>query len=72
MGSAAEYFTDTTSAGYPILEYARAVKRTNQGGYNLGFINSTGQIAKISGQRGLVDPDTPAEVRTRKGFDGKD
>lgn len=60
------------SAGYPILGYARAVERSKQGGYNIGFINSTGQIAAISGHRGLIDPDTPEEARTRVGYDGKD
>ncbi|TIB80952.1 glycoside hydrolase family 16 protein [Wallemia mellicola] len=59
-------------AGYPILGYARAAERSKQGGYNIGFINSTGQIAAISGHRGLIDPDTPEEARTRVGYDGKD
>ncbi|TIB38904.1 hypothetical protein E3P86_01376 [Wallemia ichthyophaga] len=61
-------------AGYPILDYAREVQRTTNGGYNLGFINSTGQTAVIGGMhmRGLVDPDTPASAHHRVGYDGQE
>ena len=60
------------SAGYPILGYVRSVERSRQGGYNIGGVNATGQIAAMSHQRGLIDPDTPKDVYTRTGFDGKE
>ena len=48
--------------------------RIEQGGingwsYNLGGINATGQ--RPAQPRELIDPDTPLEVYTRTGFDGK-
>lgn len=48
--------------------------RIEQGGingwsYNLGGVNATGQ--RPAQPRELIDPDTPLEVYTRTGFDGK-
>ena len=58
-------------AGYPIITfYTEAHPKTN-GGYNLGGINSTGQVPQISNFPSVVDPDTPANVYTRTGFDGQ-
>lgn len=44
--------------------------KTN-GGYNLGGINSTGQVPHISNFPSVVDSDTPRSVYTRTGFDGE-
>lgn len=61
----------TLFAGYPIITfYTRTVQKTN-GGYNLGGINSTGQIPKISNFFSVVDADTPQSSYTRTGFDGE-
>lgn len=38
-------------------------------GFNLGGVNASGQM--FSGMRGLIDPDTPAEVMERMSADGK-
>lgn len=52
----------------------REASRLEQGGmngwsYNLGGINATGQ--RPAQPRELIDPDTPLDVYTRTGFDGK-
>lgn len=36
------------------------------GGFNLGGINATGQVPQIAGNWGLIDVDTPQEVRTKQ------
>lgn len=55
-------------AGYPILSHFLAKsKLSNQGGFNLGGINATGQVPTFS-NFGLIDPDTPKEAYTRSGF----
>lgn len=55
-------------AGYPILSHFLTKKFTNQGGFNLGGINATGQVAKIPGNWGLIDLDTPKDVYTKKSY----
>ena len=37
------------SAGYPLVSHFTATRLTTLGGYNLGGINSTGQIPEMSG-----------------------
>jgi hypothetical protein len=37
------------SAGYPLISHFTATRLTTLGGYNLGGINSTGQIPEMSG-----------------------
>ncbi|TIA71747.1 hypothetical protein E3P91_02375 [Wallemia ichthyophaga] len=59
-------------AGYPILSRFRDTEPVNDGGYNLGGINATGQVPVLPGVRGLVDEDTPDSVKHRVGTDGKD
>lgn len=39
--------------------------------YNIGGINSTGQVPKIDGLPSLIDANTPASALTRTGYDGK-
>ncbi|TIC00650.1 concanavalin A-like lectin/glucanase [Wallemia mellicola] len=58
-------------AGYPILSFFRDQGQTTEGAYNLGGINATGQIPVLPGVRGLVDDDTPEDVKHRVGYDGK-
>lgn len=38
------------------------------GGFNFGGINASGQVPDIPGNWGLVDKDTPAEVRTKADY----
>jgi len=60
-------------AGYPIIAYTTSNKNgvgANTPGYNLGGINSTGQVPLITGLPQLIDPDTPSSAMTRTGYDG--
>ncbi|KIM41999.1 glycoside hydrolase family 16 protein [Hebeloma cylindrosporum] len=51
-------------AGYPIASHFLEKKQTNQGGFNLGGINASGQIPDFTAHVGLIDPDTPKSVYT--------
>ncbi|KAF9007051.1 glycoside hydrolase family 16 protein [Cyathus striatus] len=55
-------------AGYPISTHFLRPKMTNQGGFGLGGINATGQIADIPGNFGLIDRDTPQEAYTKTSY----
>ncbi|TFK20343.1 glycoside hydrolase family 16 protein [Coprinopsis marcescibilis] len=56
--------------GYPVIMYATHERRKSSG-YNLGGINSTGQIPSI-GNFGLIDLDTPEEAYIKRSYkDGK-
>ncbi|TBU58246.1 SKN1-domain-containing protein [Dichomitus squalens] len=55
-------------AGYPVITYFTKTKQSYLGGFNLGVINSTGQIPNISGMRGLIDRETPEEVRIKTDY----
>lgn len=60
----------TLFAGFPIVTYyTRTVNRV--AGFNLGGINSTGQIPDLPGLPSLIDADTPTDVYSRTGSDGK-
>jgi len=59
-------------AGYPIITFYTRTSLSTNGAYNLGGINSTGQIPLISNFPNPIDEDTPTNVRTRTGFDGED
>ncbi|EMD40941.1 glycoside hydrolase family 16 protein [Gelatoporia subvermispora B] len=52
-------------AGYPIITYYTSNKLSNNGGFNLGGINATGQVPVIPGGYGLIDPHTPQEAYTK-------
>lgn len=39
------------------------------GGFNLGGINATGQVAAIPGNFGLIDLDTPQEAYTKASYE---
>jgi len=54
--------------GYPILSHFTEKKQSNQGGFNLGGINATGQIPDLPGNFGLIDKDTPREAYTLKSY----
>jgi hypothetical protein len=56
------------SAGFPILTHFLIKPQTTQGGFNLGGINATGQIADIPGNFGLIDRDTPEDVYTKQSY----
>ncbi|EIW64599.1 glycoside hydrolase family 16 protein [Trametes versicolor FP-101664 SS1] len=53
-------------AGYPIITYFMKQDPSFSGGFNLGGINATGQVPQIAGNWGLIDVDTPQEVRTKQ------
>lgn len=60
---------------YPIISFYTndgSASGRNTPGYNLGGINSTGQIPSIQGLPQLVDPDTPEDVFFKTGFDGEE
>lgn len=61
--------------GYPVISHVLSNNNASGGntaGYNLGGINATGQFPDIAGGLPrLIDPDTPASVMTRTGFDGQ-
>jgi hypothetical protein len=57
-------------AGWPIAASITASRGTTLGAYNLGGINSTGQVPFIPGMPSLIDSDTPQSVMARTGFDG--
>ncbi|KAJ2927210.1 hypothetical protein H1R20_g9884, partial [Candolleomyces eurysporus] len=52
----------TLFAGYPIFSHFTARKPSDMGGFNIGGINSTGQIPSFLGNYGLVDRETPADA----------
>lgn len=53
------------SACYPLITYFTKPKLSYLGGFNLGGINASGQVPEIPGNWGLVDKDTPEDVRTK-------
>ncbi|TKY84686.1 hypothetical protein EX895_006588 [Sporisorium graminicola] len=57
--------------GYPIISYFSRHHESTKGGYNLGGVNASGQIASIPGFRSsLIDPETPVDAMTRVSPDG--
>lgn len=58
----------TLFAGWPIITHFLSKKQTTQGGFNLGGINATGQIADIPGNWGLIDKDTPKDAYTKNSY----
>ena len=57
-------------AGYPIIKWVREDKKIGPG-FNFGGTNGTGQIPDLPNMPTLIDADTPQDVRTRIGTDGK-
>ncbi|KAI9631792.1 beta-glucan synthesis-associated [Dioszegia hungarica] len=58
-------------AAYPIASYYTSNSLGTNGAYNLGGINSTGQIPQITNFRPVIDVDTPQSAMTRTGYDGQ-
>ncbi|KAL5508476.1 hypothetical protein ACEPAH_6095 [Sanghuangporus vaninii] len=57
-------------AGYPIVSHFTSNSLSTLGGFNIGGINASGQIASI-GNFGLIDSDTPKEAYTKTSwYDG--
>ena len=56
------------SPGFPLLTHFLVKKQTNQGGFNLGGTNATGQVPNITGNYGLIDRDTPVSAMTKKSY----
>jgi hypothetical protein len=50
------------------MSHFTSKKQSNQGGFNLGGINATGQIPALPGNFGLIDKDTPKEAYTLSSF----
>ncbi|KAG7446496.1 glycoside hydrolase family 16 protein [Guyanagaster necrorhizus] len=50
--------------GYPVASYVTSRGLSNQGGFNLGGLNASGQVPDIPGNFGLIDLDTPREAYT--------
>lgn len=58
-------------AGYPLLSWILSKQMTTLGGYNLGGINSTGQVMETA--FALIDSTTPQEAMTYRSMeDGSD
>jgi beta-glucanase (GH16 family) len=53
---------------FPIFSHLSKKKLTQQGGFNLGGTNATGQIPSIPGNRGVIDVDTPREAHTKASY----
>ncbi|KAH9944284.1 beta-glucan synthesis-associated protein [Epithele typhae] len=58
----------TLFAGYPLITYFTEHKQSNLGGFNLGGTNASGQVPDISGNWGLIDDETPEDVRTKTDY----
>ena len=61
----------TLFAGYPVITYLGRTTEASNVGYNLGGINGSGQVPDLPGLPQLMDPETPSNVKTRTGYDGK-
>lgn len=63
-------------AGYPIIDsyWRKASNANSPPGFNLGGLNSSGQVPEIPHFPDLIDPDTDPVVRNtpHKGYDGND
>ncbi|RDX55786.1 glycoside hydrolase family 16 protein [Lentinus brumalis] len=54
--------------GYPVVTYFTKPKLTTMGGFNFGGINASGQVPDIPGNWGLIDKDTPEEVKWKEDY----
>ncbi|TFK30804.1 beta-glucan synthesis-associated protein [Coprinopsis marcescibilis] len=57
----------TLFAGYPIISHFTAHPLSTMGGFNVGGINSSGQIPNM-GNWGLIDLDTPKDAYTKSSY----
>ncbi|KAF8893334.1 glycoside hydrolase family 16 protein [Infundibulicybe gibba] len=51
--------------GYPVSTYFTRIPLSNQGGFNLGGLNASGQVPFLTGGWGLVDVDSPVEAHIK-------
>ncbi|EIN14053.1 beta-glucan synthesis-associated protein [Punctularia strigosozonata HHB-11173 SS5] len=58
----------TLFAGYPLITYFTRTKQSNQGGFNLGGTNATGQVPSMPGNWGLIDLETPKDAYYKSAF----
>ncbi|EIW86864.1 glycoside hydrolase family 16 protein [Coniophora puteana RWD-64-598 SS2] len=58
----------TLFAGYPLISYFTKQELSNNGGFNFGGINASGQIPTIPNNFGLIDVDTPSSAHNFKSF----
>ncbi|KAJ7644331.1 glycoside hydrolase family 16 protein [Roridomyces roridus] len=59
-------------AGYPIISGLSGTHTSLSGAFNLGGINSTGQVPALTNFPSLIDADTPSDAYSRTGItDGK-
>ena len=56
------------SAGYPIITYVTSTTQSYSGAFNLGGTNASGQVPEMNGNFGLIDLDTPEDVRTKADY----
>ncbi len=56
------------SAGYPLITFFTKHPLSTLGGFNLGGINATGQIASIPGNWALIDKDTPQSAYSKPSY----
>ncbi|KAG8862814.1 hypothetical protein FRB96_000824 [Tulasnella sp. 330] len=54
----------TLFAGFPIISHYTHIAMGTNGGYNLGGVNSSGQIPSMPGNWALIDLDTPKDAYT--------
>ncbi|KAI1794793.1 glycoside hydrolase family 16 protein [Ganoderma leucocontextum] len=57
-------------AGYPIIDHY-IHEPPKIAGFNLGGVNGSGQVPQLANFPQLIDSDTPSNVRSRTGIDGK-
>ncbi|KAJ7169728.1 beta-glucan synthesis-associated [Mycena filopes] len=62
----------TLFAGYPVISHFTSNRPSFFGGFNVGGINSTGQVPEIAGNFGLIDVHTPKEAYTMTSFHDSD
>ncbi|EJU00032.1 glycoside hydrolase family 16 protein [Dacryopinax primogenitus] len=55
-------------AGFPIISFVQQHTQATNGGYNIGGINSTGQVPQLISNVGVIDVATPQTAMTHNGL----
>ncbi|KZP15520.1 glycoside hydrolase family 16 protein [Athelia psychrophila] len=58
----------TLFAGYPLISYVKKQSLSNNGGFNVGGTNASGQVPSMAGNFGLIDLDTPQDAYTKASY----
>ncbi|TFK67254.1 glucosidase [Pluteus cervinus] len=58
----------TLFAGFPLITHFTQKVQSTQGGFNLGGINATGQVASLPGNWGLIDQATPTDALKKNSY----